>query len=97
MHGRPVIKLPKLIARVSALVQTTSQFSSRLRFGFWRCAIGPDAYSGYRGHCQDRSTNVATLAELIASAPWREAVTYRETWPHEYVLTEKDNQKELLN
>ena len=39
---------------------------------------------------------MATLADLIASAPWREAVTYRETWPHEYVLTEKDNQKELL-
>ena len=22
--------------------------------------------------------------DLIARAPWREAVTYRETWPHEY-------------
>ena len=39
---------------------------------------------------------MATLIELIASAPWREAVTYRETWPHEYVLTEKDGQRELL-
>ena len=37
------------------------------------------------------------LTELIASAPWREAVTYRDTWPHEYVLTEKDNQRELLD
>ena len=37
-----------------------------------------------------------TLRELIELAPWREAVTYRETWPHEYVLSEKDNQKELL-
>ena len=36
------------------------------------------------------------LTELIARAPWREAVTYRETWPHEYVLTEKDHQRELL-
>ncbi len=27
------------------------------------------------------------LTELIASAPWREAVTYRETWPHEYVMS----------
>ena len=36
------------------------------------------------------------LMELIARAPWREAVTYRETWPHEYVLTEKDDQRELL-
>ena len=22
------------------------------------------------------------LTELIARAPWREAVTYRDTWPH---------------
>ena len=39
---------------------------------------------------------MATLIELIECAPWREAVTYRETWPHEYVLTEKDDQRELL-
>ena len=39
---------------------------------------------------------MATLTKLIDSAPWREAVTYRETWPHEYVLTEKDDQRELL-
>ena len=39
---------------------------------------------------------VQALTELIARAPWREAVTYRETWPHEYVLTEKDNQRDLL-
>ena len=30
------------------------------------------------------------LTELIARAPWREAVTYRDSWPHEYVLSEKD-------
>ena len=36
------------------------------------------------------------LTELIARAPWREAVTYRDTWPHEYVLSEKDGQLELL-
>lgn len=36
------------------------------------------------------------LTELIARAPWREAVTYRNTWPHEYVLSEKDGQQELL-
>ena len=36
------------------------------------------------------------LTELIAAAPWREAVTYRETWPHEYVLLQKDEQRELL-
>ena len=36
------------------------------------------------------------LTELIARAPWREAVTYRDTWPHEYVLLQKDNQRELM-
>ncbi len=36
------------------------------------------------------------LTELIESAPWREAVTYRHTWPHEYVLSEKDSQRHLL-
>ena len=36
------------------------------------------------------------LTDLIAAAPWREAVTYRETWPHEYVLLQKDGQRELL-
>lgn len=38
----------------------------------------------------------ARLTELIRNAPWREAVTFKETWPHEYVLTEKDSQQELL-
>ena len=37
-----------------------------------------------------------TLVELIKLDPWREAITYRETWSHEYVLTEKDGQRELL-
>ena len=27
------------------------------------------------------------LTEVIARALWREAVTYRDTWPHEYVLS----------
>ena len=36
------------------------------------------------------------LTELIKHAPWREAVTYRETWPHEYVVIKKDKQEELL-
>lgn len=38
----------------------------------------------------------STLTELIARAPWREAVTYRNTWPHEYVLSRKDGQRALL-
>ena len=36
------------------------------------------------------------LSKLVARAPWREAVTYRETWPHEYVLLQKDDQRELM-
>ena len=36
------------------------------------------------------------LTELIAAAPWREAVTYRDTWPHEYVLLQQDRQRELF-
>jgi len=36
------------------------------------------------------------LTELIDAAPWREAVTYRDTWPHEYVLLQEDVQRELL-
>ncbi len=37
-----------------------------------------------------------TLTELIEQAPWREAVTYRDTWPHEYVLLQKDSQRKLM-
>ena len=33
---------------------------------------------------------------LISRAPWREAVTYRNTWPHEYVVIKKDGQENLL-
>ena len=36
------------------------------------------------------------IMALIARAPWREAVTYRDTWPHEYVVIQKDGQQELL-
>ena len=36
------------------------------------------------------------IMDLIARAPWREAVTYRETWPHEYVVIQRDGQQELL-
>ena len=33
---------------------------------------------------------------LIARAPWREAMTYRDSWPHEYVVVKKDGQEALL-
>ncbi|MCY3545026.1 MAG: hypothetical protein OXH22_13460 [Chloroflexi bacterium] len=36
------------------------------------------------------------LNELIKRAPWREASTYRDTCPHEYVVIKKDGQEELL-
>ena len=36
------------------------------------------------------------VTELIAAAPWREAVTYRDTWPHEYVLLRRDGQRGLF-
>ena len=36
------------------------------------------------------------IMDLIGAAPWREAVTYRESWPHEYVVVRKDGQQELL-
>ena len=37
------------------------------------------------------------LVELICRAPWRKAVTYRKTWPHEYVVIKKDGQEELFD
>ncbi len=40
--------------------------------------------------------HVRDIIQLIADAPWREAVTYRDTWPHEYVVVNKDGQGELL-
>ena len=36
------------------------------------------------------------IMELIARAPWREAVSYRDSWPHEYVVVKKGGQQELL-
>ncbi len=43
--------------------------------------------------CEQR---VGDIVALIARAPWREAVTYRDSWPHEYVVVKKDGQEELL-
>ncbi len=39
---------------------------------------------------------VRDIMALIERAPWREAVTYRDTWPHEYVVVKKDGQQALL-
>ena len=40
--------------------------------------------------------DVPDIMTLIAQAPWREAVTYRDTWPHEYVVVNRDGQHDLL-
>ena len=42
------------------------------------------------------SAPASDIMTLIARAPWREAVTYRETWPHEYVVVRRDDQQALL-
>ena len=36
------------------------------------------------------------LTEMIAAAPWRWAKTYEDTWPHEYVLLQKDGERRLM-
>ena len=41
-------------------------------------------------------THVTDIMALIAQAPWREAVTYRDSWPHEYVMVKRDGQRDLL-
>ena len=41
-------------------------------------------------------THSSTITDLLARAPWREAATYRETWPHGCVVIQKDRQRELL-
>ena len=40
--------------------------------------------------------DVGDIVGLIARAPWREAVTYRRSWPHECVVVKKDGQEALL-
>ena len=44
----------------------------------------------------DATRHKRHIMELITSAPRREAVTYRKTWPHEYVVVNRDEQQELL-
>ena len=41
-------------------------------------------------------TDTSDIMALIARAPWHEAVTYRDTWPHEYVMVNRDGQQDLL-
>ena len=44
----------------------------------------------------EKTARGRSIVDLIAEAPWREAVTYRHTWPHEYVVIKKDVQQDLL-
>jgi len=48
------------------------------------------------GDGEDGTRRRPHITALIANAPWREAVTYRDTWPHEYVVVNRDGQQELL-
>ena len=41
-------------------------------------------------------THSSNITDLLARTPWREAATYRETWPHGCVVIQKDGQQELL-
>ena len=51
---------------------------------------------GARLRDEVRTLETLKITELIARAPWREAVTYRDSWPHEYVLSRTDDQRELI-
>lgn len=42
------------------------------------------------------SAPMPDIMALIARAPRREAVTYRDTWPHEYVVVRRGDQEALL-
>ena len=33
----------------------------------------------------------STLPQLIVAAPWREDMAYRDTWPQEYAVRDKDD------
>ena len=58
----------------------------------FKCQVAQELLGGRTVTILDR----LTITELIARARWREAVTYRKTWPHEYVLSRKDGQRELI-
>ena len=59
-------------------------------------ALLPRAVSDARRKDGERILEDLKATELIRRAPWREAVTFRNSWPHEYVLSRKDGQRELF-
>ena len=60
-----------------------------------RCIMQTDLNDTFRGGAALESQTPGIM-DLIAQAPWREAVTYRDTWPHEYVMVKRDSQEGLL-
>lgn len=38
----------------------------------------------------------ADVRAFVASAPWRAATTYAATWPHEYIVRNDENAKQIL-
>ena len=44
----------------------------------------------------DFAPDTTNFTDLIAKALLREASTYRDTWPHEYIVIQKDGQQGLL-
>ncbi len=57
------------------------------------CIVGKTCLSYYIG---SQSLGLDETHRHHRRRPWREAVTYRETWPHEYVLLQKDGERELM-
>ena len=45
--------------------------------------------------CPILAPDTTNFMDLIAKALLREASTYRDTWPHEYIVIQKDGQQEL--
>lgn len=47
-------------------------------------------------HGNEELPMTPSLTEPVAKAPWRKAVTCRDAWPHEHVLSEQDGWQQLL-
>ena len=57
---------------------------------------GVDSQARFINKVLALESHSSDIMTLIAQAPWREAVSYRDTWSHEYVVVQKDKQQELL-
>ena len=63
--------------------------SAALAAGARRHCFTGRGNDGHHGREREKEPEIMTL---IGAAPWREAVTYRQSWPHEYVVVKKDGQ-----